>query len=80
MLSLQRTGFLLSELCERLGLCRPPEARRELLDQAPPDAVSFTTAACSAEGLEATTAKRVLYREALALVERAYAGLRRPDG
>lgn len=80
MLSLQGTGFLLSELCERLGLCLPPEARRRLLDQAPQDAASFTAAVFADEGLEAASAKRALYQEALALAERAYADHRRTDG
>ena len=79
MLSLQRTGFLLSELCERLGLCLSPDARRTLLDKPLPDAASFTTAVFAAEGVRASPSSRDLYRDALALVERAYAEARPRD-
>jgi len=73
MLSLQGTGFLLAALCERLGLCLPPEARRALLDQAPPDAESFVAAVFAAEGLVRPRAQHDLYRDALALAEQAFA-------
>jgi len=73
MLSLQGTGFLLAALCERLGLCLPPEARRALLDQAPPDAESFVAAVFAAEGLVRPRAQNDLYRDALALAEQAFA-------
>ena len=79
MLSLQATGFLLAALCERLGLCLPPEARRKLLDHPPPDAESVTTAVFAAEGLERAPSHRVLYRQALALAERAFADHARAD-
>jgi hypothetical protein len=79
MLSLQGAGFLLSELCERLGLCLPPEARRQLVEQALPDAASFTDAVFAAEGFEGGRANRALYADALALAERAYADNRRAD-
>ena len=71
MLSLQGTGFLLAALCDRLGLCLPPEARRTLLDQAPPDAESFVAAVFAAEGLVRPRAQDDLYRDALALAEQA---------
>lgn len=73
MLSLQETGFLLAALCRELGLCLPPEARRVLLDQSLPDAESFTAAVFAAEGLERAPQHRALYRDALALAERAFA-------
>ncbi len=73
MLSLQATGFLLAALCERLGLCLPPEARRKLLDEPPTDAESFTAAVFAAEGLERAPSHRDVYRDALALAERVYA-------
>jgi len=79
MLSLQGTGFLLAALCERLGLCLSPEARRKLLEQAPPDAASFTDAVFAAEGLERAPSKRALYRDALALAEQAFADHSRAD-
>lgn len=73
MLSLQGTGFLLAALCDRLGLCLPPEARRTLLDQAPPDAESFVAAVFAVEGLVRPRAQDDLYRDALALAEQAFA-------
>ena len=73
MLSLQATGFLLSELCVQLGLCLPAEARRTLVEQPPSDAASFTAAVFAAEGLTGRSANRDLHRDALAIVERAYA-------
>jgi hypothetical protein len=79
MLSVRGTGFLLSELCARHGLCLPPEARRALLEQAPPDAESFTAAVFAAEGLGRAPSHRALYRDALALAERAYADHSRAD-
>ena len=79
MLSLQGTGFLLAALCERLGLCLPPEARRALLDQAPPDAESFVAAVFAAEGLVRPRAQSALYRDALALAEQAFANHSRAD-
>ena len=79
MLSLQETGFLLAALCRELGLCLPPEARRTLLDQSPPDAESFTAAVFSAEGLERARADRVLYENALAMAERAFADHAQPN-
>ncbi len=80
MLSLQGTGFLLAALCERFGLCLSAEARRRILDQAPPDAESFTDAVFAAEGLERSASRRALYADALALVEQAYADHSRPGG
>ena len=79
MLGLQGTGFLLAELCTRLGLCLSPEARRKVLDLAPPDAESFTAAVCEAEGLAYAPSHCTLYRDALALAEMAYADRRRSD-
>jgi hypothetical protein len=79
MLSLQATGFLLAALCERLGLRLPPEARRMLLDDPPQDAESFTAAVFAAEGLEHPPSHRTLYRDALAIAERAFADHRRAD-
>ena len=82
MLSLQGAGFLLAALCDQLGLCLPPEARRKILDHAPPDAASFTDAVFAAEGLERAPSReshRDLYRDALALAERAYADHARAD-
>ena len=80
MLSLQGTGFLLAALCEQLGLCLSPEARRKLLDQAPSDAESFTAAVFAAEGLEHQPSDRDLYRNALAMAERAFADHSRAPG
>jgi hypothetical protein len=80
MLSLQGTGFLLSELCTRHGLCLPPEARRHLLEQAPPDAESFTAAVFAAEGLERAPSDPDVYRDALALVRQAFADHARAHG
>ena len=79
MLSLQGTGFLLAALCEQLGLCLSPEERRKLVDQAPPDASSFTDAVFAAEGLERVPSLRARYRDALALAERAFADHSRSD-
>ncbi len=73
MLSLQATGFLLSELCAQLDLCLPPAARRRLLDQAPPDAESFTAAVFAAEGMEDRAGDADLRRAALAFAEQTYA-------
>jgi hypothetical protein len=78
MLSVRATGFLLSELCERFGLCLPPEDRRRLLDHAPAGPEEFTAAVFAAEGVVRAPSHRALYRDALALVERAYANDRRP--
>ena len=80
MLSLQRTGFLLSALCERFELCLPPEARRHLLDQAPSDAASFTAAVFAAQPRGVASAGGAVYQDALALVERAYDDQRRLGG
>lgn len=73
MLTLQGTGFLLAALCEQLGLCLSPEERRRLVDQAPPDARSFTDAVFAAEGFARVGSHRAKYQDALALVERAFA-------
>lgn len=79
MLSLRATGFLLSELCARYGVCLSPESRRKLLDQAPADAESFTAAVFAAEGLERAPTHRALYQDALALARLAYADHSRAD-
>ena len=79
MLSLRGTGFLLAALCEQLGLCLSPEERRDLLDQAPPDAESFTRAVFASESLSRTPSHRARYRDALALAERAFADHSRAD-
>ena len=79
MLSLQGTGFLLAALCDQLGLCLPSEARRALLDQAPPDAESFVAAVFAAEGLVRPRSHHDLYRDALALAEQAFANHSRSD-
>jgi hypothetical protein len=73
MLSLQGTGFLLAALCDQLDLCLSPEARRRVLDQAPPDPASFIAAVLAAEGFERAPEDSPLYRSALALAERAFA-------
>jgi len=73
LLSLQGTGFLLAALCERLGLCLSPEERRTLVEQAPPDATSFTDAVFAAESLGRAASHRTKYQDALALAERAFA-------
>ena len=73
MLNLRATGFLLAALCDQLGLCLSPEARRKVLDEAPPDAESFVAAVFAAEDLDAATSHRALYDDALALAERAFA-------
>jgi hypothetical protein len=79
MLSLQGTGFLLAALCEQVGLCLSPEERLKLVEQAPPDARSFTDAVFAAEGLERAPSHRAKYRDALALAERAFADHSRGD-
>lgn len=79
MLTLQETGFLLSELCARFSLCLSPEARSTLLDQTLRDAESFTAAVFAAEDLDGAPSHRALYHDALALVEQAYARRPRAD-
>jgi hypothetical protein len=48
------------------------------VEQAPPDAASFTAALFAAQGLAGRSANRDLQRDALAIVERAYADHRVP--
>jgi hypothetical protein len=79
MLSLKDTGFLLAALCERYGLCLPPEDRLRIIEQAPTDAVSFTEAFFASEGLVVRAGKRAFYSEALALAEEAFGERRDPD-
>lgn len=79
MLSLQETGFLLSELCERLDLCLPAEARRNLLNADLSDPERFTAAVFAAEGMGRASSHRAVYRDALALVEQAFANHHRAD-
>jgi hypothetical protein len=71
--------LLLEELCTTLGFCLPPEARRELGRNPPPDASEFADAAFRAEGLDPTGSDRRLYRQVEAVAERAFRRVSAPD-
>jgi hypothetical protein len=73
MLSSREAEFLLAELCSRLGLCLPPDARDRLIACVPVSAEAFAAAVFRAEGLERGPANRRLFADALATAERAFA-------
>ena len=62
---------LLNTLCVQYGFCLPPEAENKLRE-IPQEAVAFTNAVFTLEGLDPSNADRHLYRKIKAVVEAAF--------
>jgi hypothetical protein len=77
MLSPDKAEPLLQELCTRLGVCLPPEARASLLGAVPQDRAGFTDMVLSLEGLRFPPPR--LRREVAEVVDRAYERAARGD-
>jgi hypothetical protein len=66
------TKWLLHDLCVKLGFCLCPEEYRRLLDDPPTEALAFTDAVFTAEGLDPDTADRHLYRQVRNMISDAF--------
>jgi hypothetical protein len=63
---------LLDRLCVQLGLCLPPADQAGLVQQPRDSADAFTKAVFEAEGLDADTADRHLYRQVRNMVRETF--------
>jgi hypothetical protein len=72
MLSKGQAESLLHDLCVKLGFCLPPHERDRLASEPPANFTAFTRAVFVAEGLDPSTADRVLYRQVEAMVGAAF--------
>lgn len=72
MLSHATVTNLLDELCIKLGLCLPCEARQVLIDDVPATPREFVDAVFIAEGLRLPIKTSELYEQVLEVVERAF--------
>jgi hypothetical protein len=72
MLTEREFDQLLNTLCVGYGFCLPPEAENKLKDETPQEAVAFTNAVFTLEGLDPATADRRLYRKIKAVVAAAF--------
>lgn len=64
---------LLGDLCMRLGFCLPPDEYQRLAALPPTDINGFTDAVFVAEGLNSSTADRMLYKQVRETVSQAFA-------
>lgn len=67
--------ILLDNLCQWLGFCLPSAERAALRDHPPDTPRSFTDAVFLAEGLDPITADSDTYKQAKAMVTKAFAGI-----
>ena len=72
MLNEKEVEDLLNRLCVRLGFCLPPQDIVRLRGAPPDEALAFTDAVFTAEGLDPATADRHLYRQVRDMIADAF--------
>jgi len=73
MLSSEQVRRLLTDLCDKLGLCLSVEDHRRLSTAPPQDPRSFTEAVFLTEGIDREVVDPRLYRKVKTMVEDAFA-------
>ena len=71
-LSQRKAGFLLADLCVKLGFCLPPDAEEALVSDPPSDVDAFAEAVFRADGFDPFTGDRALYRALRGMVLEAF--------
>lgn len=72
MLSRSEVETLLAKLCVDLGFCLPPHEQDRIARDPPRDVRGFTDQVFSAEGLDAATSDRHLYRQVRDVIASAF--------